>query len=121
MRFLIDEDLPRSMVRELNAAGYYADDIRDLGLRGQSDDKIYNYAQKIGAVLITADLGFANILRFPVGSNKGIILLRIPNEVSIKIVNKKLIDALTELSNEDISGNLVIIDMNKIRIKKPGI
>lgn len=120
MRFLIDEDLPRSMVRELNAAGYCADDIRDLGLRGQSDDKIYKYAQKNGAVLITADLGFANILRFPVGSNKGIILLRMPNEVPTKIVNLKLLNALAELSNEDISGNLIIIDMNKIRIKKPG-
>jgi len=54
---------------ELNAAGYFADDIR---------------------------------------------------EASTKIVNQKLLSALTELNNEDISGNLIIIDMNKIRIKRPG-
>lgn len=107
------------MVKELNATGYFADDIRDLGLRGQSDDKIYKYAQKVGAVLITADLGFANILRFPLGSNKGIILLRIPNEVPTKIVNKKLLNALAELSNEDISGNLIIIDSTFPLAKQP--
>jgi len=44
--FLIDEDLPRSLKSELIKRGYNAIDVRDVGLRGQSDDKIYKYAQK---------------------------------------------------------------------------
>jgi len=34
--------------------------------------------------------------------------------------HKKLLNGLTKLSNEDIAGNPIIIDMNKIRIKKTG-
>jgi len=119
VRFLIDEDLSRSMARELNAAGYFAEDVRDVGLRGHSDDEVYQYAQANGAILVTADLGFANILQFPVGTNKGIILLRIPNEISINIVNLKLLNALAVLNEKDIVGNLIIVDMNKIRVRKP--
>ena len=43
-RFLVDEDLPRSLVPQLRAAGIAADDVRDVGLRGRSDDEIFEYA-----------------------------------------------------------------------------
>jgi len=49
--FLIDEDLPRSLKSELIKRGYNAIDVRDVGLRGQSDDKIYKYAQKNRMIL----------------------------------------------------------------------
>lgn len=49
--FLIDEDLPRSLKGELIKRGYNAIDVRDVGLRGQSDDKIYKYAQKNRMIL----------------------------------------------------------------------
>jgi len=63
--FLIDEDMPRSTAKELIKAGYEVSDVRDVGLRGQSSDKIFSYAQKHRAILLSADLGFANIVRFP--------------------------------------------------------
>jgi len=43
-RFLIDEALPRSIARELRAAGHEADDVRDIGLRGQRDERIFQEA-----------------------------------------------------------------------------
>ena len=49
--FLIDEDLPRSLKSELIKRGYNAIDVRDVGLRGRSDDRIYKYAQKNRMIL----------------------------------------------------------------------
>ncbi|MBI5970887.1 MAG: DUF5615 family PIN-like protein [Deltaproteobacteria bacterium] len=46
---------------------------RDCGLRGKSDDAVYAFAQRHGAAIITGDLGFGNIIKFPVGSHRGII------------------------------------------------
>jgi len=36
-KFLVDEDLPRSLARELRQAGIDAVDARDAGLRGHPD------------------------------------------------------------------------------------
>ena len=108
MIFLIDEDMPRSTARELRHAGYEAYDVRDVGLRGHSDSEVFNYAQKCGAILITGDLGFSNLLTFPLGTHKGIIVVRIPNEISTSVVNRELLRALSELPPESMHGNLVI-------------
>ncbi|WP_334111040.1 DUF5615 family PIN-like protein [Thermodesulfitimonas autotrophica] len=37
LRFLVDEDLPRSTAKALSAAGDEALDVRDVGLRGAKD------------------------------------------------------------------------------------
>ena len=39
--FLIDEDLPRSLAAALRKDGLAADDVRDLGLRGQDDANVF--------------------------------------------------------------------------------
>ncbi len=116
--FLIDEDMPRSTAKELIKAGYQALDVRDIGLRGQSDDKIFAYAQKHKAILLSADLGFANTVRFPIGSHNGIIVLRFPNEISTGALNQGLLKGLYGLKDEDIYGNLVVIEPGKVRIHK---
>jgi len=46
MRFLIDEDLPRSTGDLLRRYGHEAVDVRDIGIRGAKDSQIATYAQK---------------------------------------------------------------------------
>lgn len=116
--FLIDEDMPRSTAKELIKAGYQVLDVRDIGLRGQSDDKIFAYAQKHRMILLSADLGFANTMRFPIGSHNGIIVLRFPNEISTQRLNQELGKSLSGLKDKDIYGNLVIIEPGRVRIHK---
>src|SRR2546428_11891323 len=99
-RFLIDEDLPRSLARELRAAGIFAEDVRELGLRGKSDDEILNYARAHALALVTADLGFGNILRFPPGSHAGIVVTRFPNEVPTHTLNDATVSAIRGLSDQ---------------------
>jgi hypothetical protein len=44
LKFIIDEDMPRSTAKVLRTEGYESLDVRDLGLRGESDD--YNKCAK---------------------------------------------------------------------------
>lgn len=44
LRFLTDEDVPRSTARILREAGFDAVDTRDVGLRGKSDAEVFAYA-----------------------------------------------------------------------------
>jgi len=46
LKFLIDEDLPRSTAKVLRDRGYKVLDIRDCGLRGEVDEEIFNLAKK---------------------------------------------------------------------------
>jgi predicted nuclease of predicted toxin-antitoxin system len=117
-RFVIDEDMPRSTGKLLKHLGYEIKDIRDHRLRGASDDAVYQFAQSHQAVLITGDLGFGNILRFPIGSHFGIVVTRFPNEMTAGEINRQLVERFRELREEDFKGNLIIIEPGKIRIRK---
>lgn len=116
--FVIDEDMPRSTGKALKNCGYEVKDIRDHGLRGASDHEIYQFAKRNEAVLITGDLGFGNILRFPIGSHFGIVVARFPNEVTPKEINRQLLERIRDLAESDFKGNLIIIEPGQIRIRK---
>src|SRR6266508_915484 len=100
-RVLIDEDLPRSLVRVLREAGTHAEDVRDVGLRGRPDDEVLRYAASHDLALLTADLGFGNILRFPLGSHAGVVVARLPTEMPTALLNVRIVSAVRGLSDEE--------------------
>jgi predicted nuclease of predicted toxin-antitoxin system len=118
LKFVIDEDMPRSTGSILKQRGYDVRDIRDYGLRGAEDQKIYEFAQREQAVVLTGDRGFGNILRFPLGRHFGIVVAHFPNEMPTLEINRYLIERLEDLSVDDFQGNLIIIEPGKIRIRR---
>lgn len=117
-KFVIDEDVSRSTGKVLKDHGYEVKDIRDYGLRGAEDEEVYQSAQNNQAVVVTSDMDFGNILRFPIGSHFGIVILRFPNEVSTKEINRQLVKSIKALTDDDFKGNLVIIEPGRVRIRK---
>ena len=118
IKFLIDEDMHRSIKGVLEAAGFQALDVRDCGLRGKSDKEVFDFAQKSGAVILTGDVGFGNIYRFPLGMHHGIVVAHYPNELSTFEMNKQIFQALEGLTEKDFARNLIILEPGKIRIRK---
>jgi predicted nuclease of predicted toxin-antitoxin system len=117
-RFLIDEALPRSIARELRAAGHEADDVRDIGLRGQRDERIFQEAVNCEAILLTPDLGFSNTLRFPANAHSGIILLRLAHRTSVSRVTIRLLESIRELPLSDLAHSIVIVEPARTRIRR---
>ena len=117
MKFLIDEDLPRSTGRILSEKGFHVVDVRDIGLRGATDEDIFQKAIQIKATIITADVGFANMAYLSHISHYGLILLRVPNEYSVADTNNLLVQAIFSLSENDINQNIIAIKTDKIRIR----
>ncbi len=120
LKFIVDEDLPRSTTRLLREMGFNTLDVRDCGLRGKSDEEIFEYAQKENAIILTGDRGFGSILRFIPGTYWGIIVANFPSEMPVPDLNIQIKKALNSLTEDDIKGNLVIIDPQKTRIRRPG-
>lgn len=71
------------------------------------------------AILVTGDKDFASIVRFPPSSHSGIVVLRVPNELTVEVLQKRLLRALTELRDIPMGGRLMIVEMGRIRLRPP--
>jgi predicted nuclease of predicted toxin-antitoxin system len=76
-RFLIDEDLPLVLASLLRKKDHVAEHIQELNLRGSTDAYVWSAAQQRQATLVTGDSDFGNIVRFPLGTHFGIVVLQI--------------------------------------------
>jgi len=118
LKFVIDEDIPRSTAKLLTTKGSEVLDVRDRGLRGASDEEIFKFAQREAAAILTGDLGFGNLVQYPVGTHHGIVVVHFPNEVSVSELNRQIAKAFEELTEKDLAGNLVILEPGKVRIRR---
>ncbi len=89
--FLIDEDLPVSLAVRLRQKGHETFHVIELGRRGAPDPLVFQLAQEHSAVLVSRDLGFANILQYPLGSHQGIVVARFPSELRIQTLVTNLV------------------------------
>lgn len=116
--FLIDEDMPRSTGKLLQAAGFVVIDVRDAGLRGASDRDILAFACTQKATIITADVGFGSLAYFNNSDHFGIIILRLPVDASVNEINETLMNALLHISPHEMAGSIIVVDRQKIRIRR---
>jgi predicted nuclease of predicted toxin-antitoxin system len=116
LRFITDEDVPRSTARVLRNAGFDSVDVRDVGLRGKSDAVIFEYAQRENRLIITCDMGFSNILNFPPSKNHGILVVRIPDSEPIDAFNREVLRAVQEVG-DNLARHLAIVEVGKVRLR----
>jgi predicted nuclease of predicted toxin-antitoxin system len=103
----------------LTQAGYSAEDVRAVGLRGHSDSEVFAYAQAHNQIVVSADKGFTNILRFPLGSHAGIIVVRVSDELPTAKMHRELLSGLASLSGDKLAGALVIVEIGRVRVRWP--
>lgn len=116
MRFKIDENLGLEIARVLREAGHDVSTVYDQSLGGATDQTIYDVCRKEKRCLVTLDLDFSNVLRFPPEPTAGIVVLRPPGKAIIKTVAALARQLVTGLSQENVSGRLWIVEIGQIRI-----
>jgi len=94
MRFLIDEDLPRSIGSLLAQYGHEAVDVRDAGLRGCKDHQVASLASEKGLCLVTGDFDFSDVRNYPPGKYAGIVVLKLPRTATASHTLKLLMSPL---------------------------
>lgn len=62
MRFLVDAQLPPALARLLRDHGHEAEHITDVGPADAPDRDIWRYALEHGAVIVTKDEDFADMV-----------------------------------------------------------
>ena len=119
MRFLIDEDLPRSVGDLLRRYGHEAVDVRDIGLRGAKDSKIASYAQNNKLCIVTGDFDFSDIRNYPPKEYAGIVVLSIPKDATAPFI-LNLLEAFLQQNDliPKLPGRLAIVEPGRVRIRK---
>lgn len=117
MLFLVDENLPISVGKIFSNRGYEVEYVSlSEELRSQPDEVIFNYAVAKRAIIVTRDLNFGNPTRFPLNKIPGIIVLRFPNEISIKTLVGEAQRLLIDFREESFN-NLIIIEPGSVRAR----
>lgn len=87
MRFLIDEQLPPRLVDWLRSQGHEADHVRALIAPQASDKRIVKLAAETGAVIVTKDADFHDLLNRS-ESGEQMIWIRIGNAVNRVLIGR---------------------------------
>ena len=98
--FLIDAQLPTGLARNLQLRGFSAEHVNEIGLGVADDKKIWTYAQRTGATLITKDQDFVSFCRRePTGPS--VVLIRLGNIANLPLwrainpILDEIVEALT--------------------------
>lgn len=117
MKFFLDENISIKVAQALRDAGYDAVAAIDAGLSGATDAGIRQFCTQSGSILVTLDADFGNILRFSPAGTKGVIWVR--SIVSSNLALMTLLSrSLPMLAGKDLQDSLIVIDDDKIRIRR---
>jgi len=119
MRFLVDEDLPRSVDNLLRQYGHEVIDVRDIGLRGASDADIAAYSKEHGLCLLTGDRGFADVRNYPPAQYPGVVVLHLTAKATSSAILTMLKSLLVQAEVvSQLGGKLAVVELGRVRIRK---
>ena len=116
MKFKLDENMPTDLVICLRDCGHDVMNVMEEGLAGEDDLPVLKAATRENRILLTFDLDFADIRRYPPGSHAGIVVFRLRDQrwrTMARPVNRLLATG----SLDHLSQGLAIVDETRIRYK----
>ncbi len=115
MKLKLDENVDARLAVPLRQAGHDIMTVRDQGLHAIDNPILYQHCTSEGRILVTLDLDFSNVLRYPPEQTPGLVVLRGPDDLftTVSILIQTLLNGL---SKDIPSGHLWIVEPSRIRI-----
>ena len=90
--------------------------VRGQDLGGIPDEALYEHCRREGRCLVTLDLDFADVLRFPPEATPGIGVLRPSGRPTLRALTVLTSQLTSALARESIHGRLWIVEPGRVRI-----
>ena len=119
MRIKLDENLPTSLVTDLQALGHDVDTAPDEGLSGHPDPDVWSAAQTAKRLLITQDLDFSDIRAFAPGTHFGLMLVRL-REPGRAALRARVSHVFRTEPVDGWKSCVVVVGDRKVRVRRPG-
>ena len=121
MRFKLDENLGTRTQHLFESQGHDIKTVLNQKLQGCSDQKLYEICCDEKRCLVTFDLDFADITRFPPAKTNGIVVIRVPPHPNLVIIEQLVKQFLQALSQMSVEKSLWIVEVGRIRVHDLGI
>jgi predicted nuclease of predicted toxin-antitoxin system len=114
MRFLADENVSRRVIERLRSAGF---DVKSIGemKSGIPDKDVLSTADAEDLILITEDRDFGELVIRQQLAVRGIVLLELDRLSSM--AEAELVAAIVSTHADKLSGNLLVIEPGRIRVR----
>jgi predicted nuclease of predicted toxin-antitoxin system len=99
------------------AGGTTVQTAADEGLRGAEDERIHAVCRAEQRCLITLDLDFIDVVRFPAIPPAGLVVLRPPRRTSQAVLLGLLEQMLSLVGREPLAGQIWILEVGRVRIR----
>lgn len=116
MKIKLDENFGTRTIHIFREAGHETETVVEEALGGASDERIFEVCVQERRCLITLDLDFADVLRFPPHMTAGVAVLRLPSQASLGLLESVVRDLVRMTALEDIVGRLWIAEPGRIRV-----
>ena len=117
MRIKLDENLPLGLREVLGATGHEIHSVFDEGLAGQPDEILWKACQTEQRFLITQDLAFSDVRKYPPGSHAGIMVVRLADDSRENLI-RSVAQAWQRPEASSFAGALVVVTEIKVRIRR---
>ena len=116
MKFKLDENFGTRTQHIFRDAGHDVKTVREESLQGVSDQRLYEVCCAEQFCLVTLDLDFADITRFPSEQTGGLVVIRVPKNPSLSLLERLVRQFLQAASQMPVEGELWIVEVGRIRI-----
>ncbi len=116
MKFKLDENFGGRTQRIFVTAGHDVQTVRDESLQGASDQQLYAVCCAEQRCLVTLDLDFANVTRFLPKKASGIVVIRVPRNPSLTLLERLVRQFLQAVAQMSIEKKLWIVEVGRVRV-----
>ena len=116
MKFKLDENFGTRTQQVFTEFGHDVHTVRQEDLQGAADQRIYEVCQTEQRCLVTLDLDFTDVVRFPPEQTGGIVVVRVPRNPSLTLLEQLVRQFLQTLNQMSVEKQLWIVETGRIRI-----
>lgn len=116
MKLKLDENFGTRTKQLFLGAGHDVQTVRTEELQGCSDLRLYEVCCAEQRCLVTLDLDFADVTRFPPAQAGGIVVIRVPRNPSLPLLEQLVRQFLQALTKMPLEKNLWIVEIGRIRL-----
>lgn len=116
MKFKLDENFGNRTQELFCAAGHDVETVRSQKLQGCSDRHIYEVCCAEQRCLVTLDLDFTDVTRYPPISASGIVVIRVSQSLTLTLLEQLVRQFLQALTQMPVEKKLWIVEIGRIRI-----
>jgi len=112
VKLKLDENLGERHAETARVRGHDVATVVGENLCSASDARLLHVAHVEGRVVVTMDKDLSNTVRFPPRDYSGIVVLRIPEPLTTRLIARSIAVFLDAASDVDLTGRLSVVDVS---------